>query len=845
MNRNFVFSVLCALAMGCGGGSKDQGNTEPDLNWNGDDMGNRGDGEGDSNGPESDVVEEPDQVVEDGSDVQGLPTYYPSAELGIRILSPAADGVAEVAGGALSVRGVVMGQAKSVTWTTDKGGAGTADGLPYFTTGKVDLVSGDNLVTVSATDGVETVSDTIRITYNPGFAFGSLRIIPGGFFTNQKTTLRFALSMDAFGNFEPSTLQLCESSESGTCLGTKFNLVDDGDTATSGDEVQEDAVYSAKRDYTRNAPGRLCFRATATVKAGQPYTAASSVRCVDVVDHFTSAQCEASKNVLTEAKSRYETALNQSEPGAAAQSTLQYLQTAPGVAQAGISTGGYGLWVRFSNGVLGAVDTSPSGNRGGSAAGEGSDVLETAQLAAIDPVESKIESKRSLVIAPFRGEFGENDEAVYISNLLNNSSCPAYVVDGPYADGLASLSVFRSMADYGVVVITSHGDAYFREVDQATKQGFGWRHMGSQEVMWSGEGVNCAQMAQTSATCSSQADCPAGTECVITEYSGAGLTGVGTSGICVDYKQIDLRRGNLVLGSERYGILPSHIEEYRGNGFPQSIVYLGSCRSLWNGTMAVSFAAAGAQTVLGYTGYVTTSFAYLQGREAFAEMIQEQKLAGLSINSASVTDPANAGTRLALFGTESLNIYDPEIINPSFEKGDLTGWLKEGDGRVVSQLGATGPADGKYMALLSTGLGYTQQTGTVEQKFCITSGKEKLRVYWKLYSEEFQEFCGSEYMDSFEAVLESENGQVTLVDTWIDALCPEDLCYGCGTQYVGMVESDVSFDQGDVWNIDWQLVEKNIQALAGNGPVTLRFFTGDVGDSIYDTAVLVDSVVIE
>jgi hypothetical protein len=47
---------------------------------------------------------------------------------------------------------------------------------------------------------------------------------------------------------------------------------------------------------------------------------------------------------------------------------------------------------------------------------------------------------------------------------------------------------------------------------------------------------------------------------------------------------------------------------------------------------------------------------------------------------------------------------------------------------------------------------------------------------------------------------------------------------------------------GGVWSTAWQKAELNIAGVAGRGPVKLRFSTADTGDSIYDTAVLIDAV---
>jgi hypothetical protein len=148
------------------------------------------------------------------------------------------------------------------------------------------------------------------------------------------------------------------------------------------------------------------------------------------------------------------------------------------------------------------------------------------------------------------------------------------------------------------------------------------------------------------------------------------------------------------------------------------------------------------------------------------------------------------------------------------------------------------------MSLISTGMGYTTQTGSIEQTFCIPADKTVLSFYWKFYSEEFKEWCDSEYQDSFQASLESKFGLLKPVDVWINGLCAPGDCKKatCGAQYAGLNQSDVEFDVGGVWNTPWQKAELNVAGVAGKGPVKLRFNASDTGDSIYDTAVLLDAV---
>jgi hypothetical protein len=48
-----------------------------------------------------------------------------------------------------------------------------------------------------------------------------------------------------------------------------------------------------------------------------------------------------------------------------------------------------------------------------------------------------------------------------------------------------------------------------------------------------------------------------------------------------------------------------------------------------------------------------------------------------------------------------------------------------------------------------------------------------------------------------------------------------------------------------VWSTGWQLQSIDISGIAAanqNKPVTIRFSAGDVGDSIFDSAILLDAI---
>jgi len=56
----------------------------------------------------------------------------------------------------------------SVTWSNDKGGSGTASGTTSWLTSSISLLSGDNVITVTAKDGAgNSGTDTLQVTYSP------------------------------------------------------------------------------------------------------------------------------------------------------------------------------------------------------------------------------------------------------------------------------------------------------------------------------------------------------------------------------------------------------------------------------------------------------------------------------------------------------------------------------------------------------------------------------------------------------------------------------------------------------------------------------------------------------
>jgi len=819
------------------------------------------------------VVDDTTQPVDTtDTDTSGPANGFPGAGLVIRIVDPGGAGTAPSVGSVVRVAGILFGEADSIVWQAgDQNGA-----IPlgaFWQSGPIQLTPGDNTITVTASRGDHFVTDNIVVTYNPAYRFdATLSARPSVLWVGQDSDVVFTIPTSLYSNADTDTLRLLRVDANGNLLEDVAGMKDDGGLNTSGDEIESDGVFTYRGELTCTTAGPVYFRASIQIEGGTSYTAVSPTIRVDCLEHVLTNDCNSHKAVIDGAASDL-------AGGASVDSIVSDLAGHASVKAAGRAEGGGdSVWVQFNDGVLGAVLGTEAGKRAAGSNPSGAGFSPNA-LTALNTLD--VGSKRAIVLAPFASEFASTDDGVDVANAIVATECPTYDLEGGTVlqGANASIARFRRLWSYGVASISTHGEALFGGVSEADMRDmYGWRHRGAQEVVWTGSPVSCSQLIQAQESCtvsssSPTGGCPNGTRCLVTEGTSSG-DGASGKGVCVDETQIDLRLGRAVITNKGYAVTPSFFTAHSSRGYPSSLVNLGACRTMYNGTLATSLYAAGAKAITGFSGYVESAWARDKVLELFDGFGEEGVIGQRYVSD---EDPDNPGTFWRFFGATNLNLSNAEIINGDFETGDTTGWTIVGDGRVITQLGSSTPVSGKFMGLISTGLGFTVETGTMEQTFCIPADKVQVEFYWKFFSEEFKEFCGSQYQDTFQAVLVGADGQLTLVDSRVDDLCgyedgscgscsnpspcdpecagqagcnlPEGggTCVGtynceCGRYFVGLTPSDIEFDQGGVFNVLWQHSVKNVQALAGTGPVTLRLFATDKGDSVFDTAILIDAL---
>ena len=681
----------------------------------------------------------------------------------------------------------------ALSWSNDRGGGGSLLPAADWT---VDLIvaPGDNRITVTASDAAgNQSSDALDVTYNTnGIVFEGPPVAdPDAIFVNSSanSTIRQAIAANA--DLDPESVLIEEVDADGGVLRSA-PMRDDGFEASEGtDLIPGDNVYTGLVRVRDNDDGVVRYRASARSLSQPDTIARSPVLEVPVVARVSSEALSAAIGLANDAQTLVTNLAAGGVVGRDALSEVLALAHAAGAIATGPSDGGLGAWWVTKDGLLGGVLAYDTTARRGPAPAHGSATTPVRVQPVGTPAPGalfQVGTRRSLILAPYFADA----EPAQVDAMLRASQCPQFEVT-THLGADAGADKFKNLEEYGIIVVASHGDALFNGLGAAYRPAWSWVSQGAQPVV---------------------------------------LTGTTLDPNNRDEWERDLRLGRMaVFPGGTAAILPTFITRYSIR-LPASLVYMGSCRSAASPTMATALAERGAATYLGWDGYVSSSFAAQIGTSLFANLLQGKTVAE------AFTPASDGGSPPATFvlsGEAEASLTADPVINGSFEitsgfAASVTGFTVEGDARIIGELGATLPTGGGRMALVSTGLGLTTAVGKFEQPVCLPPlppGKTKLMLYydWNFFSEEFLEFCGSPYQDSFVVTF----GAALLQSTKVDDLCG------------GVTPADVAFDKGDVHKTGWITQAVDVTALAGTTDV-LRFGAADVGDSIYDSVILVDRV---
>lgn len=722
-----------------------------------------------------------------GGSVPPTPTTGPQADnnnFSVAIVEPSVASGLVVAADTVEIRGILTGEVTSLSWQNGASANGDLIVTDQWSV-VVPLAVGDNDISVLATGPNGSQTAMVRVIRDPvANLIEQPSLTPDVIFVGEPIELRVTAQIDVAATVNSVDLwQVDNASTPSVMLAV---LTDDGDL-DNGDEIQGDGIYSAQFTYTGLAVEEIRLRTRVQHTQGTSWTPGNSLLSLD---HIDPAAFEASITVQDEARQAYEAALTNGV-GAAITAACDVLEASPEVASCGRSGTDGGVWIFYKGGFAGGLLLHDGDLRGGAG------VEPPAPVALVEECENALPTE-ALLLSPFFGTLENAD----LLTALTGLNCPDWNEQHLLA-GQADVAAFKALTGKGVISIASHGDNWYRGDLPVLGQFnlFGWQATlasfgSSVPVIATGEVITSPGPFEQ--------DLLAGRLCI---YHRLGSTSAG-----------------------RLAITPKFISTYLQ--LPDSIVYVGTCRSAFNGALATAFLDAGASAFAGYDDYVDSNFAATKGRQFWNALI-----AGQTVGQAFVGSTGPSGATFRLYGDEDATLPDGSLLNGEFECATLGAWVGNGDARLITQLGPLSPPQGQRMAIISTGLGFSTSSGQISQNLCIPPTATSLTFTWDFLSHEFLTFCGSQFQDSFEVVFVPSGGsEQVLFSRTIDQLC--------GSVTPISVDLGQANDPDGVYHTDWQTTSIDVTALQGtSGQLVLR--AQDVGDSIYDTAVLLDEITIQ
>lgn len=665
----------------------------------------------------------------------------------------------------------------------------------------------------SETETIVTILNLLFGEDEKGFA-SNLALGPDTIYSGKSSEIIAAITLIDATNDEE--IELWQSSKSGTLLQKVAILKDTGDIDT-GDFLKGDGIFHGKFTLTPPEPGIDYYRAFYKGKFSETVSLALVPELSDVSLNEASNQADHAKSVFDQILSGG----GGPQDGQTAVQTM--LSNEPGVAKYGKSDDNYGSWWVTNEGIIvihdplsdetvfseGQVNTK-EGPQDSFALPEryvpqysGVPLLPRNKNFSVHP-QLQINSKTALQKADDNiKRIGSKD--VLILDFWDFLNIPGFDTPDAHIEQVltdygmnvksvvpASLNDLKNLSKYGVVSIVSHGTSVSQEFNSILWGLFEW---------WSYEDWN--------------------------ELPANGFPVIATPIDETDDMKKDIAAGRLaVRGKGKIAVLPSFISHYN-NGLPDSIILMTICQGAYNNKLANAFTAKGAAAFYGYSDIVDVSFAVKHGKAIFDHLVLD-KTTG-TYPGIGDDDGGSTPAELTLIGDADIRLIDPSILeNGDFESGSLNSWNPSGDVRVIQKLQSLDAPQGTYMAVLTTGVGADNvgSTSILVQKIRPSSSKHILKFRYNFVSEEPLEFVGSVFNDKFDLIIGTNTTTVESINgsNWIEL----------GGNF---------FDGGDstTYHTGWKEMTVDLSSNI-NTLISLQFKVSDVGDSAYDSAVLIDNI---
>ncbi len=683
-----------------------------------------------------------------------------------------------------------------VIFSTNTGNGGIALGTNEWTISNLNLEYGDNIIDITAIDACDNkTTATITITRNQSLTFlGTPSVNPDVLYVNTPQEVWITVNIAPNDRLITSSVRLIEVDDNNNEIAEICNLYDNGEL-NNGDEIKGDNIYSILHTFNYSSEGTRNFRISAkTMEENGEVEGYSSVFSIKVID-FGQAENNALSveeiHRLIEEKLEDLSELSGDE---LINALIEWLLTLPGVEDA-VYDDGY-IIITHTSGLTSYIFFPTEGYRGGQT-GVG---------------DNRRTSKRIPLERQTRGTLN--------SGLLNTlvTSTNQGTLDNTIIQN-RNVLIWAPFDNYGFLGIGSLPAMNPTPFENSPIE------------------LNVNQILDENCT-----------RATLKNLSNYGIIVFDTHGsngdLLLTREEVNVKNNNntvkkledindinwgycvLVTMNRKtyYAVTSKYFNRIIGK-MPNSVVFNASCQSLKTDRIANALISKGAKTILGFTTNVSNEVADAKEQQFFSALVGNYlKTTGESFNNSD-----NASYQMR--GSKDMH-FSLGLINGDFEYGNLNGWNIIGDGRVITQLASQMPTQGSFMGIISTGLGYTENYGRISQTFQVTN-ETKLSLKWNFLSEEFLEYVGSIYQDYLRiTIIDGNNSEVIFNKTVDDFAAQYSLI---------SVSPTIVFDQGGVYMTGWNTSIFDISKYQGK-TVTLLIESGDVGDSIYDSATLLDEI---
>ncbi len=722
---------------------------------------------------------------------------------------------------------------------------GVLDGQGNFRIESIFLNTGDNALEVTGTDntGAET-KDSLLVVYTPSVNFLSLPAfsVESGIINESIETI-VSIAIQDNDNILTDGVELVEGiTGSSDAPPQVITILRDNGNVDSGDDIAGDGVFSGKVTIEKASAGISNYRVsvnTGSIEYSPPLS-------FYVLNPFSDLVIEQTEKLAVDTISEYfpaeGTTFNTVDFDNYKNNMLAEFLNLEEVVSARLSSDGNSISIEFISGLFHTIDFVYQDTKSGVASkydlpnkpalsqpvpiyqkvrkkvpeqsnalfSVTSSVVETSDQ--VDSVNS-IGSYRTLALSPFKWQFGSLDDVEGAYEKLQNSEGPAFLATAPLLDYDVTVEHFKNLSQYGVVVISSHGGLE-----------------GSDPVIYTGEEAT-------------------------PEKQKIYQNDIMAKRLMISHRiSIIVKEGGFLffdsLEKEKvFKIAPSFITKYN-HDLPNTLVYMSICSGLETDSLANAFLAAGAGGFIGYTDTVWSGYAYQSGNILFEEMIKGKTLedavskakSQLGVND-TVWKQNNGGkddgspAAMVFRGNGDLILERTGLQNGGFED-NLKFWDRNGgDIRILSRLSSLTPQESDYFGILSSGLGSVSDSeAIISQQFKVPEDVNSLKLSYNVVSEEPLEFVNTQYDDKFRTVLIDQEGNESV-------LAYETVNGSTWTGITGSQSDGGMFDGGDhtAFHTGWKHITHDISSLRGQ-TVSLKFRVWDVGDSVYDTAALLDNI---